>query len=207
MDVRHTQMIAKLSEHGWRMAVREREDLDWWVDEIWIVQSEWAPQGFTLYLTWLVDPQWDDQRQPGQAVWAVGTCLERLAGRSEAEGSPLMSIKHWPRGVPEFLARLGVLRDNRRRTTQGLQSAKRRLVLSPKAAPRQHRLVGTYRTRLDGMSPETRARNSLPSQTTPKPLGLPRRCSPHTQVRAAGNCRPGLSLDGIVGHNAALENT
>jgi hypothetical protein len=117
MDVRHSQMIAKLSEHGWRVAGRECEDLDRWADEIWAVRSEWAPQGFTVYLTWLVDPQWDDQRQPGQAVWAVGTCLKRPAGRSEAEGSPLMSVKHWPGEVPEFLAGLATLRDKHRRTS------------------------------------------------------------------------------------------
>jgi len=117
MDVRHSQIIAKLSEHGWRVAGREREDLDWWADEIWTLESEWAPLGFTVYLTWLIDPQWDDQRQPGQAVWAVGTCLNRPAGRSEAEGSPLMSINHWPREVPEFLVGLAALRDNHCRTS------------------------------------------------------------------------------------------
>ncbi|HKB01515.1 MAG TPA: hypothetical protein VKD90_04805 [Gemmataceae bacterium] len=112
MDVRHSQMIAKLSKQGWRVTTREREDLDWWADEIWVLESEWAPQGFTVYLTWLVDPQWDDHRQPGQAVWAVGTSLQRPTGRSEPERSPLMSIKHWPRDLPEFFTRLAALRDN-----------------------------------------------------------------------------------------------
>ena len=116
MDVRHSQMIAKLSEQGWRVTTRESEGLDWWADEIWAVESEWAPQGFTVYLTWLVDPQWDDHHQSGQAVWAVGCCLQRPAGRSEAEGSPLMSIEHWPRELPEFLAALAALRDTHRRT-------------------------------------------------------------------------------------------
>src|SRR5262249_45557707 len=96
---------------GWHVVGRQREDLDWWADEIWEVQSEWAPQGLTVFLTWLVDPQWDDPRQPGQAVWAIGTCTRRPATRLEAEGGPLLRIKHWPRGVPAFLAGLARLRD------------------------------------------------------------------------------------------------
>ena len=118
MDVRHSQMIAKLSEQGWRLASREREDLDGWADEIWKVESEWTPQGFTAYLTWLVDPQWDDHRRPGQAVWAIGTSLQRPIGRSEAEAGPLLSINHWLRDLPEFLARLAALRDDHLRTNR-----------------------------------------------------------------------------------------
>jgi hypothetical protein len=114
MDVRHSQMLAELSERGWRVNNREREDLDWWADEIWAVESEWAPRGFAVYLTWLVDPQWDGHRQPGQAVWAVGTSLRRPASRSEAEGGPLMPIKHWPGQLAGFLAGLSALRDGHR---------------------------------------------------------------------------------------------
>src|SRR5689334_20551194 len=83
MDDWRSQMIAKLFESGWRMVCRERDDLHWWADEIWVMESEWAPQGFTVYLTCLVDPQLDDHRQHGQAVWAVGTSLHRPKDRRE----------------------------------------------------------------------------------------------------------------------------
>jgi len=119
MDVRHSQMIVKLSEHGWHVVSRERHHLDWWAEEIWTVESEWAPRGFTVFLTWLVDPQWDDHRQPGQAVWGVGTHLQRPEDRLEAEGEPLMSLNHWPRELPQFFFGLAALRDqgqSRRRT-------------------------------------------------------------------------------------------
>jgi hypothetical protein len=109
MDVRHSYLIEKLSEHGWRVIGRECDDLDWWADEIWTVESEWSPRGFTVFLTWLVDPQWDDHRPPGQAVWAVGTCLRLPADRLAAEGEPLMLIKHWPRELARFLAGLSGL--------------------------------------------------------------------------------------------------
>lgn len=111
MDVRHTHMIEKLSEHGWRVVHREREELDWWADEIWSVESVWSPQCFTIYLTWLVDPQWGYHRQPGQGVWGIGTSLQWPALCEEAEGKPLMSIKHWPRDLAEFLAALSELRN------------------------------------------------------------------------------------------------
>jgi hypothetical protein len=111
MDVRPEQLIAKLSEHGWRVARRERDDLDWWADEVWAVESEWTPRGFTVFLTWLVDPQWDDRRRPGEAVWAVGTCLRRPTACLEAQGAPLMAVKPWPRDLPAFLAGLAALRD------------------------------------------------------------------------------------------------
>jgi hypothetical protein len=111
MDVRHSQFTAKRSEYGWHVVSCERDNLEWWADEIWAVESKCTPQGFTLFLTWLVDPQWDDHRRPGQAVWAVATCLRRPTDRLEAEGKPLLSLHHWPRGVAEFLAELSVLRD------------------------------------------------------------------------------------------------
>jgi hypothetical protein len=103
-------MIAKLSALGWRLVSRDRDELDWWADEIWTVESQWTPRGCTVYLTWLVDPLWDERRRPGEAVWAVGTCLQRPTTRLEAEGSPLMAINHWPSDLPEFLTSLSGLR-------------------------------------------------------------------------------------------------
>jgi hypothetical protein len=111
MDTRFDQLIAMLSQHGWQVVHRERDDLDWWADEIWTVESEWSPQGFTVYLTLLVDPLCEGPPRAGHAIWAVGTCLSKPADRLEAEGKPLMSIKHWPRDVPQFLQGLAELRN------------------------------------------------------------------------------------------------
>lgn len=94
-DVRHSELIANLSEQGWCVASREREELDWWADEIWLVKSEWPPRGFTVFLTWLVDPQCDDHRQPGQGVWAVGTCLEHPVERSRFSVQGILACRQW----------------------------------------------------------------------------------------------------------------
>ena len=81
------------------------------------MESVWAPHGFTVFLTWLVDPQWNDHRP----VWAIGTCLQHPTGRLEAEGDPLMPINHWPRYLPVFLAGLAALRDEPLRKWAGSQ--------------------------------------------------------------------------------------
>ena len=110
MDVRYSELVEALSRQGWRVVERERDDLEWWADEIWTVESEWRPRGFSVYLTWLVDPMYDGDRQPGQAVWAVGTSVQRPKDRSEAEGKPILGLNHWPRALAEFLEGLSRLR-------------------------------------------------------------------------------------------------
>jgi hypothetical protein len=101
-----------LSRQGWGVVRRDREGLEWWADEVWTVESEWAPRGFTVFLTWLVDPQRDEhgEPRPGEFVWGVGTSFQRPADRLEAEGHPLMGTNRWPRDLPRFLAGLSKLR-------------------------------------------------------------------------------------------------
>jgi len=111
MDIRFRQLMAMLSQQGWRIVHREQDDLNWWAAEIWTVESEWSPQGFTVYLTLLVDPFGEGPPRAGHAIWAVGTCPSRPTGRLEAQGKPSMSINHWPREVGQFLQRLAELRN------------------------------------------------------------------------------------------------
>src|SRR4051812_35046115 len=102
-DVRYADLISKLAERGWEVVHRERDN-EWWADEIWTVESVWAPQGFTVFVTWLIDPQ--DEK----TVWGVGASPERPADRLDASGAASMSIKRWPRDVPGFLTSLDKLR-------------------------------------------------------------------------------------------------
>lgn len=120
MDVRRSLLAGKLMEHGWNIVHREQKELEWWADEIWTVESEWSPKGFQVFLTWLVDPQWDRGR-PGEKVWLVGTCLHRPTNHEEAERAPMFSIKHWPMELGDFLKGLDDLRNqalNERATKQ-----------------------------------------------------------------------------------------
>ena len=73
MDFSYTQrneIEADLPETGWRLAER-RIPGEWWVDELWTLESVWSPQGRRAYMVFLVDPQWDKPRRFGEAVWAV----------------------------------------------------------------------------------------------------------------------------------------
>jgi hypothetical protein len=112
VDVRIKQLIDRLTEHGWRVVGRETDNLDWWADEVWTVESEWAPRGFTIYLTLLVDPQWGGERRKGEGVWAVGSCLQRPTTADDAQGHPMLaSFNRWPRDLREFLQGLSELRN------------------------------------------------------------------------------------------------
>ena len=109
-DARYADLVRKLAARGWEVTRRER-GVGWWGDEIWTVESVWAPQGFTLFLTWLIDPM------DLVTVWAVRASLERPADGGAAGSAACMSINRWPRDVTEFLARLDALRDEHLRSS------------------------------------------------------------------------------------------
>lgn len=114
MLTQRTELAERLPRNGWRILSVEDSALEWWADEIWLIESSWSPQGFRLYLTFLVDPMADAQRTKGQSVWAVGTSSERPHDRGSAGGKPLLSLGHnWQAHLAEFLAGLSELQDSK----------------------------------------------------------------------------------------------
>src|SRR5215203_3419197 len=112
MLTQRAALARQLPENGWQVLAVEDSGLEWWADEIWLIESVWSPQGFRLYLTFLVDPMADSQRAKGQSVWAVGTSTVRPVGRRPAEGKPLLSLGHgWRVHLAEFFAMLAGLRN------------------------------------------------------------------------------------------------
>jgi hypothetical protein len=65
--------------------VARTSEVEWWADEQWRLESSWSPVGFTVFLTFLVDPQHDGPRAPGQAVWAVSISPDEPRSRAAAE--------------------------------------------------------------------------------------------------------------------------
>jgi hypothetical protein len=111
MLTQREELAGRLPENGWRLLGVEDSSLEWWADEIWLIESAWSPRGFRLYLTFLVDPMADTQRAKGQSLWAVGTSTARPTDRRPAEGEPLLSLGHgWRSHLAEFFAGLAGLR-------------------------------------------------------------------------------------------------
>jgi hypothetical protein len=112
MLTQRTELAKQLPRHGWQLVNLEDSSLEWWADEIWLIESLWSPQGFRCHLTFLVDPMADAQRVKGQHVWAVGTSIGRPDDRYAAEGKPLLSLGHgWRSQLAEFFAGLSELRN------------------------------------------------------------------------------------------------
>ena len=111
MLTQRAELAKQLPDHGWQVLVVEDSGLDWWADEIWLIESLWSPRGCRLYLTFLVDPMADAQRAKGQSVWGVGTSTVRPRERGSAEGQPLLSLGHgWRSQLAAFFDGLAGLR-------------------------------------------------------------------------------------------------
>ena len=77
MRTQQLKLLSQLEPHGWtKLEDRETRTLDWWADEIWVLASLWRPQECRVYLTFVVDPQWEGPRAPGEGVWCVTAALE-----------------------------------------------------------------------------------------------------------------------------------
>lgn len=99
------QLLARLTERGWSVT-RHTAELDWWAQEIWALESIWRPSGYTLFLTFLTDPQ------PGSTdpFWKVGTCPRWPENRNEAGEEPCLAFRGWVEALPGFIRDLDQLR-------------------------------------------------------------------------------------------------
>ena len=110
MQTQKTELLNRLPEHGWRV-VSEEENLEWWADEMWVLESVWSPVGSRAYITLLVDPMVGPNRRQGEAVWAVMASLRKPISRLSAEGKFTLSFgQGWKLRLPEFFEHLSALR-------------------------------------------------------------------------------------------------
>jgi hypothetical protein len=117
-------LLKHLEQHGWEVTrqIGER-DLLAWFHEIWTLESRWSPHGFTLFLTFLIDPQ------PGNPnpFWAIGTSFKIPENSAEAFGEPsLMMTPHWVNELPQFVAGLNAIRQSSAKKNYGDQEAPER---------------------------------------------------------------------------------
>jgi hypothetical protein len=110
MQTQRTELLNRLPENGWRLA-GEEENLEWWADEMWLLESVWSPVGRRTYVTLLVDPMVGPNRRKGEAVWAVMASPEKPTSRLSAEGGFTLSFgQGWKERLPEFFEHLSALR-------------------------------------------------------------------------------------------------
>jgi hypothetical protein len=70
MKTQQNQIAELLTAEGW--AIREREAApEWWLDEVWHLESLWSPVDAKAYVSFLVDGGATSERKAGQQVWAV----------------------------------------------------------------------------------------------------------------------------------------
>ena len=118
MSVQRTELLKRIPNQGWSVTSIEDGDfewpeLEWWADEIWILQSVWSPQGCRVYLTFLVDPQAPIHgRKKGEGVWAVKASLKRPRQWMWEEGEAYLTLgQGWQQMLPGFLEDVAALRN------------------------------------------------------------------------------------------------
>lgn len=110
MQFQRDELIRQLIQHGWRIA-SEEENLEWWADEMWLLESEWSPVGCHAYVTFLVDPQFDGVRKKGEEVWAVMASPAKPIGRINTQNEFTLSLgQGWQEHLPDIIDHLNALR-------------------------------------------------------------------------------------------------
>lgn len=119
MNFQKTILLKQLPKYGWRVAeVKDDEsewlNLEWWEDEIWILESVWSAKAARIYGTFLVDPQAPIHgRKKGEGIWAAKASLKRLEDwKSQEQGILFFGLgDSWKDELPGFLKGLSELRN------------------------------------------------------------------------------------------------
>ncbi len=99
-------LFAALGQRGWTMNRVDDHTLEWWADEAVVLTLPHPPQTKPVYLTFVVDPQWDGPRTRGQGVWAATAALNAPMQWSTIT---LSLGRGWQQHLPQFLNDLTAL--------------------------------------------------------------------------------------------------
>lgn len=128
MQTQRTELLKLLPKHGWRLTSVEEDNLEWWADETWLLESVWSPVGSHAYITFLVDPQVTNgrSRKKGTSVWAVKASLGKPVTWLTGDGEATLSLgQGWKEEIPDFFVQLAVLRSQNKESSS-LQAAPER---------------------------------------------------------------------------------
>ena len=112
MEAQRAEILKRLGRHGWELSEVEDEMLEWWADEVWLLESVWSPPGARAYVTFLVDPQSDTRnRKRGHGIWAVKASAARPTDWLAEEGEYTLSLgRGWEEELPHLFEYLDALR-------------------------------------------------------------------------------------------------
>ncbi|MPZ39066.1 MAG: hypothetical protein GEU95_13610 [Rhizobiales bacterium] len=115
MDFR-TLLRDRLDHDGWEVAAID-DDTDWWVDQHWRIRSVRQANGLTLFVNFMVDPQYEEADK-SSAVWSItaSTCLP--SGRTDTKSEVAAMVLKKGRLIPNlsgFVCQLNAYRDSRHR--------------------------------------------------------------------------------------------
>ncbi len=119
MKAQKAELFELISSEGWAFAKVDDWELEWWADEMWLLESVWSPIDARAYLTFLVDPAIEDwqHRKKGERVLSVEVSPSKPADRFSTSGSFVMSLNQgWQKELPKFLKHLSLLRDQSQET-------------------------------------------------------------------------------------------
>lgn len=111
MNTQQQRMQDALIESGWVILAKDTSTLDWWAAETWVVKSNWSPQTCLVYLTFLVDPQWEGEKKANEGIWAVKASTIKPTLWQQQNGEIEMSLgRGWEDRLAEFIQGLTELR-------------------------------------------------------------------------------------------------
>jgi hypothetical protein len=118
MITQRNRIVELLPRYGWEVKnvedhLRSSTVPDWFIDELWEIESVWSPIDLRVWVTFVVDPQTPNliERKKGEGVWAVKAGLRRPPA-IEIEGDDVyLSLNAgWEKRLPEFFSQLSDLR-------------------------------------------------------------------------------------------------
>lgn len=63
-------------EYGWEL-VENQKPSDSWIIEVWLIKSLWSPTDCFVFISFNVDPQWEDRNNKSKGFWDVSLRLSQ----------------------------------------------------------------------------------------------------------------------------------
>ena len=102
----------QLAKDDWTIRPVQEQEVGWWVDEIWHVQSHREHWATEVYIHFLVNPVWDAPRAKGESLGWVTATPTQAQNPQEARKSiaEIDLSREYPRQVLPFIYALNFYR-------------------------------------------------------------------------------------------------